>query len=232
MTSDSLALCGAAGGVGTTRVTLEAATLLSRDGRDVCVLDAAYGTQGLADRLTGRIDPDMIELCRSETPLEEGLVDRRAGSGRLAVAPARAPFERIARGKSADAARRFTERIGEAERAFDRVLVDTPPVAANQAVAAVTGADRVAVVCDAARAADAVPRMSDRLADVGVEPAETVVTRTDAHPDADVSIPEFEGSFPAVDDDPARAAVAELLDETLSVRIDPEEQRGLLGDYL
>ena len=167
MGHDSLALVGAAGGVGTTRLTLEAGTLLARDGRDVAVLDAAYATQGLADLTPGRLEPDMTALCLDDTPLETALRDRSLdGAGRLAVCPARAPFERLARAKTPEAAEAFEDRIAEAARAFDHVLVDVPPVAANQAVAAVSAADAVAVVADAARADDAVPRARDRVGTV------------------------------------------------------------------
>ncbi len=233
MSLDTYAFVGAAGGVGTTRLTLETATLLAGEGHDVAVLDAAYATQGLADLTSGRLDPDVTALCLDDTPLEQGLVDRDVdGAGRLAVCPARAPFERLARAKSPAAAEAFERRVGEAARAFDHVLVDTPPVAANQAVSAVTAVDGIALVCDAPRAEAAVPRMIDRLSDVGVEPSVTVVTRTDDHPDADVTVPEFDVVPPAVEaDDAAVEAVAAVLEETLGVKIEREE-RGWLRSRL
>lgn len=171
MPTDTLALVGAAGGAGTTRLTLECATLLARDGRDVAVLDAAYATQGLADHTPGRIDPDMTALCLEDHPLETGLVDRTLeGAGRLAVCPARAPFERLARAKMPAAAETFADHVESAARAFDHVLVDVPPVAANQAVAAATATDAAVLVGDAARAAAVLPRARDRLLDLDVEP--------------------------------------------------------------
>ena len=229
MGHDSLALVGAAGGVGTTRLTLEAGTLLARDGRDVAVLDAAYATQGLADHMSGRIDPDMTALCLEDQPLEAGLLDRRLeAAGRLAVCPARAPFERLARAKTPEAAEALEERIAEAERAFDRVLVDVPPVAANQAVAAVSAADAVAVVADAARATAVLPRARDRLVDVGVDPTATVVTRTDGHPDADAVVPTLEAETPAVETDTeARTAVADVLAVAMDLSVEPQESGGL-----
>jgi len=141
MEHESCALVGAAGGVGTTRLSLECAAAVAGAGRDIAVLDAAYGTQGLADHVPGRIDPDMTALCVDDAPLGDGLVDLDvAGAGRLSVCPARAPFERLARAKAPTAAEAFADRIAEATRAFDAVLVDVPPVAANQAVAAVSAA--------------------------------------------------------------------------------------------
>jgi septum site-determining protein MinD len=229
MTNGSLALVGAAGGVGTTRSTLECATLLARDGRDTAVLDAAYGTQGLADRTHGRIDPDMTTACADDVPIRDALVDRDIeAAGRLAVCPARAPFERLARAKTPEAAEAFERRIEEAGRAFDHVLVDTPPIAANQAVAAVTAADRVAVVCDDARASEAIPRMRDRLDDIGAAADTTVVTRSTGHPDAEVAVPDLEADLPAVAaDTAAREAVADVLEATLGVEVDHEEADSL-----
>ena len=229
MGHDSLALVGAAGGVGTTRLTLEAGTLLARDGRDVAVLDAAYATQGLADHMSGRIDPDMTALCLEDRPLEAGLLDRRLeAAGRLAVCPARAPFERLARAKTPEAAEALEERIAEAERAFDRVLVDVPPVAANQAVAAVSAVDAVAVVADAARATAVLPRARDRLVDVGVDPTATVVTRTDGYPDADAVVPTLEAETPAVETDTeARTTVADVLAVAMDLSVEPQESGGL-----
>lgn len=229
MVGDTLALVGAAGGVGTTRVTLACATLLARNGRDVAVLDAAYETQGLADRTPGRIDSDMTELCLEGGPLERGLVDIGGeGAGRVAVCPARAPFERIARAKTPAAASAFESRVAEASRAFEFVVVDTPPIAANQAVAAVNSVEAVAVVCDGARAEAAVPRMVDRLADTGIDDPTVVVTHESDHPDADVAIPELETEFSA---DGSRSAAFEELDEllekTVGADIDPDDGGGL-----
>lgn len=229
MVTDTVAFVGAVGGAGTTRTTLECAALLSSEGRDVAVLDAAYATQGLADRTPGRLDPDVTALCLDETPLAEGLVDLDVdGGGRLAICPARAPFERLARAKRPEAAAAFGDRIAEAVRAFDHVLVDTPPVAANQAVAAVTSVDRTAVVCDADRAAAAVPRTEDRLADLGAPDPVTVVTLTLDHPDADVTVPTLDDEWPAVDEaDDARDAVADVLEATVGVEVEREDDGGL-----
>lgn len=209
--SETIAFVGAAGGAGTTRLTFECAKLLAHEGRDTIVLDAAYGTQGLADRISGRIAPDMTQLCLDDEPLESGTIDQTIdGAGRLAVCPAHAPFERLARAKTVEAAERFEQRIEEATRHFEFVLVDTPPIAANQAVAAVHAVQTIAVVCDSTRAEDAVPRTLDRLLDIGVERSSTLVTGTTEHPDADVTIPTFDASEPALDHD--AAAHGALLD--------------------
>lgn len=193
------------------------------------VLDAAFGTQGLADQTNGRVETDATELCLGDGPLESGLVDRDVdGAGRLAVCPARAPFERLARAKAPDAAASLESRVGEAARAFDHVLVDTPPVASNQAVAAVTAVETVAIVGDAERSAAAVPRMEDRLADVGVEASVTIVTRTGGHPDADATVPALETDLPAVGTDEAvDRAFADVVAATLDVEIERAQPEGL-----
>jgi len=244
MTNTTTAVVGATGGAGTTRMVVEAATMLARDGRAVAVIDAAYGTQGLADYVAGDVDPDVTALCTDavDAPLDAGLVDPGwTESGRIALCPARAPFERLARAKTVDAARRFEDRIEEAATRFDHVLVDTPPVAANQAVAAVTACERVVVVAPAStRGDDAAQRTADRLVDLGVTPDAVVATRgTIAR--ADVGVPEFEAR--SVADAPLSAggssrdgaiaeAAAALVDDDLS---SVGDERGLIdgvGDYL
>ena len=201
MTYTTAALVGVAGGVGTTRTTLEAAVALAADGADVAVLDAAYATQGLGDYLTGRIDPDLTALVtdRAEEPLSAGLIDLDAGTpGRVACCPVDAPFERLARAKRVEAARRFEERIEAATATFDHVLVDVPPVAANQAVAAVTTCERVGLVAPVGdRGADATARLRERLADLGTAADVLVATGgTDESGAADVVLPEAEVAVP------------------------------------
>jgi len=202
MDATTAALVGATGGAGTTRLAVETATLLADEGRDVAVLDAAFGTQGLSDHLDGRLDPDVTALVTDATddPLSSGLVEFDADAsldGRVACCPARAPFERLARAKKPEAVRRFEDRIVEASDAFDAVVVDTPPVAANQAVAAVTAVDRVGIVAPATtRGADAVGRMRARLQDVDAV-ADTVVSTRGELADADASLPAVDAPAPA-----------------------------------
>lgn len=201
--NSTLALVGATGGAGTTRLSVELGATLANDGHDVAILDAAYGTQGLAQYVGGRIDPDLTTLVVGDGRLESGLADLAASvPGRLAACPVAAPFERLSRAKTPDAARRLEALIAEAAAAFDHVLVDTPPVAANQAVAAATTTDRVALVVPASeRGADALPMARDRLADIRVR-NQTVIANgaNDAHPigDADVSVPRSDVTRPSV----------------------------------
>ena len=198
----TVALAGAAGGVGTTRLTVECGATLARAGYDVAVLDAAYATQGLAAYADGRLGTDITEVVTEDRELEAALAEYPAeAAGRLALAPARAPFERLARAKTAGAAERFEDRMAAAALSHDLGLVDTPPVAANQAVAAVTAADRVAVVtADSRRGADALARTRGRLQDVGTA-ADAVLVNRAGEPavvtEADAAVPATDRRRPA-----------------------------------
>ncbi len=231
--AETVAFVGAAGGVGTTRVTLACAELLARDGRDTVVLDAAYETQGIADRISGTISPDMTQLCLSDGPLESGLIDQSIeGAGRFSVCPAHAPFSRLAKAKHPEAAERFETRVKEAQRHFEHVLIDTPPIAANQAVAAVMGVDTVTVVCDEPRADTAVPRTADRLADLGLDEFITVITRSSAHPDADATVPTLDQEAHPVGKTVVPVdAFSGVLEATTGVRISSENANGIFDGF-
>lgn len=235
------ALVGATGGAGTTRLTVEVAATLAREGRSVAVFDAAFATQGLARYIPGRIDPDLTALLVDDDhAFEDALYELPVElPGRVACAPAYAPFERLARAKTPEAAQLFEEILADATREFDHVLVDTPPVAANQSIGAVTAADRVALVAPATpRGADTVGRTCDRLRDLGTH--ESLVVANRAHGDhplssADVSIPEGpeiprEAALTAVDPDEAFApAVAHLTEQLTGATLDLEvDEEGLL----
>lgn len=238
----TLAVVGAVGGAGATRLTIEIGTALAREGRDVAVLDAAYATQGLADHVSGRIDPDVTACVTEPRSLADGLVTLPLdAAGRVACLPAYAPFERVARAKTSGAAEELTSFTAEAAGRFDAVLLDTPPVAANQAVAAVTVADRVALVApDSRRGADALPRAADRLRDLGVVPdcevANAGVGGEGTVERAAVTVPASGATAP--DDAPAypgggafAAAVASVAASTLAVEPEPDGGGGL-GSYV
>lgn len=235
MSTVTTALVGAVGGAGTTRLCIELAGLFAAEGEEVVVLDAAYATQGLADHLDGRIDPDVTALVTEDRPLADGLVTLdTAGDGSVAVAPARAPFERLARAKTPEAAQRFESLVDAARERADRVLVDVPPVAANQAVAAVNAADRVALVAPGTtRGADGVARMRDRLADVGADADAVVATRTDECGFTDATVPTDEtgpGETPVADtgDGAFAAGVAAAAAVACDTEIEREFDGGLL----
>lgn len=238
----TVALAGAAGGVGTTRLTVECAATLARAGYDVAVLDADYATQGLAAYVDGQLGTDITEVVTEDRELEAAVADYPADTaGRLALAAARAPFERLARAKTAGAAERFEDRMAAASLSHDVVFVDTPPVAANQAVAAVDAAERVALVApDTVRGADGLARMSGRIADVGAEVDATVANFAGEDPvvrDADAWVPTTDVTDPtdcpsclSVDETfaPAVAAATEaVLDTSLGLEF---EESGRFGN--
>ncbi len=187
MHATTLALVGATGGAGTTRTAVELAALGARDGRDVAVIDAAFTTQGLSEYVTGRIETDCTALVTDSTgaslsaaayPLAvggESNGDRLTGvdsgadlRGRVDAIPAYAPFERMARAKTAEAAQKLSGRIDDAATAYDAVIVDAAPVGSNEAVGAVTAADRVEAVYPATtHGKDALQRLRGRIADIG-----------------------------------------------------------------
>lgn len=231
------AFVGVTGGAGTTRLSVECATGLARAGHSVAVLDAAFGTQGLATAVDGRIDPDLTSVLTGEAAFADALVDAWPElDGRVAVAPAHAPFERVARAKAPDAARQFETCVDHAARRFDHVVVDVPPVADNQSVAAVHAVDQRALVApDARRGGDLLPRMRGRLVDLGAEADALVTTRVDGEspthlPEADHAVPTDDGSVvspaSAIENSEFAVAVGDLTADLFdrSIEIEPPSQ--------
>lgn len=179
MAVTTLSVLGVAGGVGATRLSVELGAALARDGRNVAVLDAAFDTQGLAGYVDARLDPDLTAVLTDDAPLGAALVELDVdATGRLALAPAHAAFERVARAKAPEAARALDATVEEAADMFDAVVVDTPPVASNPAVASVTAADvRAAIVPPTKRGRDALQRERGRLEDVGTAADAVVANR-------------------------------------------------------
>lgn len=197
MHATTLAMVGATGGAGTTRTAVELATIGARNGHDVAVIDAAFTTQGLSAYVTGQIDTDCTALItdKRDEPLSAATypirgVDAAASTqeiasfGIAAAIPARAPFERLARAKTAEAAQRLERRIDEAATSYDAVIIDTAPVGSNEAVAAVTTADRVAAVFPSTpHGHDALQRLRGRIADVGGSVDSTIAVARDTGDD-------------------------------------------------
>lgn len=243
MATQTLAIVGAAGGVGTTRLTVECGATLARAGWDVALFDAAYTTQGLSAYVEGPIEQDITALVTDETPLEETLYEHDADvPGRLALCPARAPFERQARAKTAGAAETLERQLAAASLSHDAVLVDTPPIGGNQALAAVNAADRRAVVTtDTERGADALALTRERLADIGHQTAVVVANRGQADAvSADVRVPESGASKPQAcpasvpPDETFAPAVADAVEALVETDLDlsfPDGKRfgGLVG---
>ncbi|MBO4247862.1 ParA family protein [Halomicrobium sp. IBSBa] len=236
--ADTLAFVGVAGGVGTTRTVVETAATLARDGHSVAVLDAALGTQGLSTYVEGRLDPDLTAVLVEETGFSEAAIPGWPElDGEVALYPAHAPFERLARAKTVDAAQRLETCIDHAAGQYDHVLLDVPPVADNQAVAAVRGADQRALVAPATRRGnDHLPRMRGRLVDLGFDADAVVGTFADGETalSADYELPAAERGVTeptAIDPDTEFAPAVATMTEALcrcSLDLDfPEE--GLLS---
>ncbi|EMA03765.1 AAA domain-containing protein [Haloarcula vallismortis] len=233
----TLAFVGCTGGAGTTRLTVETAATLARGGRSVAVVDAAFGTQGLATYVDGRLDTDVTAVAVGDAPIDDALFEWDIDAdGRVALCPAHAPFERLARAKSAESAQALERAIEAVAGRFDHVLLDVPPIASNQAVAAATTAQRRALVVPAGqRGGDLLPRQQGRLRDIDAPAAAVVATRVhgqngDAIEDAAHTVPHIGPDAPrplAAEPDsdvaPAVAAIAEdLLDVDLGLTFEDD----------
>lgn len=246
----TLAVVGATGGAGTTRLTVEMGATLAREGHDVAVLDAAFATQGLSEYLAGRLDGDVTTVLADDQELETALYPLATGCpGEFVCAPAAAPFERFARAKTAGAARRLESVVERLASTVEFVLLDVPPVAANQAVAAVNAAGRIAVVAPATgHGADAVARQRGRIDDLGgsvdavVANAYPTADDTEDHPLADdalVTLPASETVAPTAApvctegiDAPFAAAVGRAVRGTLDASVPVEsDDDGLLERF-
>jgi cellulose biosynthesis protein BcsQ len=237
----TLALVGAVGGAGTTRTAVESGAMLARDGYDVTILDAAFGTQGLADYVEGRIDADLTAVLTEDAELDAATYPIATDApGRLKAVPACAPFHRFARAMTAGAAERFERQIAAAGLSADVVLVDTPPIATNQAVAAVNAANQVALVTpDTVRGADGLARQRGRLGDLDVAVEHVLATFT-ATPavleEAGTALPESDvveaGVAPTAGHQttPYVQAIATFVEDAFGVDLDVEfEASGRLG---
>ena len=236
MTGTVCALVGTVGGAGTTRLSLEFAATLARADREVAVVDAAFGTQGLATAIPGDVGTDVTDAVTDGLPLAEATTPLGLDlPGEVHVAPARAPFEQLARAKTSACARRLAERLSTAADRYDRVFVDVPPVAANPAVAAVTAADRVVLVApDSAHGRASLPRTRDLLADVDARGDAGVAHFADPDDrdlhEADVAVPD--GETTALREAPVSVApegfptaVAVAVETTLGVDLELEEPK-------
>jgi len=199
MTVTSAALVGTVGGGGTTRLAVELGAAFARAGRRALVLDLDFDTQGLASRVPGRLSPDSTQLLTDPSiDLDAATHDVPLDApGTLALCPAHAPFTRVADAKAPDAAQRLDDRLTEAAVAgYDAVLVDTPPIASNPAVAAVTATDRTALVASPdERGVDAIQRARGRLADVGAN-EDLVVTTAASAPTPEADLPDADHAIP------------------------------------
>lgn len=223
-----VAVVGTAGGVGTTRLTVECGATLAREGHDVAIFDAALATQGLRSYAETEISPDVTALMTDDAALGDVLYELPVDlPGEVVLAPARAPFARLARAQTAGAAQHLERQLAAASLSHDVVLVDTPPLDGNQAVAAVNAAERVALVTpDTLRGRDALALAHGRLDDIG-ESADLVVRNRAtgtlseglAVPESDVTTA-TEAPVCANPDETFAPAVAEVVEALLDVSLD------------
>ena len=235
-----VAVVGAAGGVGTTRLTVECGATLARAGHDVAIFDAAFATQGLRSYVDEPVDADVTALVTDEVSLGNVLYDLPFElPGRLTLAPVRAPFERLARAQTQQAAEQFERELAAASLSNDIVLVDTPPVASNQAVAAVDAAEQTVLVTeDTPRGNDALALSRGRLADIGVSDDIVFRNRDTGLLSEGIPIPESEAIAAAdapvcvAPDETFAPAVAHGLETLFETSLDLEfssASRGILG---
>lgn len=223
-----VAVVGTAGGVGTTRLTVECGATLARAGRDVALVDAAFSTQGLRSYVEADVSTDVTALLTEEGSLGDVLYDIPTDTeGRLVAAPARAPFERLARAQTAGAAQRLERQLAASSLSHDVVLVDTPPLAGNHAVAAVNAAERVALVTeDTARGRDGLALLRGRLQDIGASGDVVLRNRATGQLSEGVAIPESEETRAAAapaclrPDAEFAPAVAEAVEAMLDISLD------------
>lgn len=232
-------MIGAAGGVGTTRLTLEVGATLAADGRDTIIVDAALDTQGLAAHVAGPIEPDVTTLVTEGGDLEDGLLTYPTETaGSLRLCPAHAPFTRIAAAKAPEAAERLGTLIADATSLAEHVVVDVPPLASNTAVGGAAAADRRALITPATiRGRDALSRSLGSLADLGMGADLVVANRAkgDDLDDADLAIPEsvqtdVPKSPSALSDEAGFGSAMSALTESLyAITLDVDLSAGLAG---
>jgi len=234
------AFVGVVGGAGATRLTVEAGVALASSGASVAVLDASLDTQGLSRHLPGTLDPEFASVLAGDAALTDALVSHPASdglSGRLELAPVRAPFTRVAAAKTPAAGERVADALDDAKESFDFVLVDAPPVATNPAVGAVTATEKTVLVApDTERGADGVARERERLSDMGADGSTVAYNRADDKEDTEAHrIPAFSEAVAAgesayaTEATPFAPALAALLADVFGVELDGVPEGGLLS---
>lgn len=201
MAGTCVAFVGTVGGIGTTRSVLEIGGLLARNGEVVLTIDLDFATQGLGRLVEERPAVDATALLADpDADLDDAVVDWAVdGDGSLGVVPSLAPFVEIADAKTEAAGARVADRLAEAAKRADHVLLDVPPVVSNQAIGAVTAADRVIAVSPPTdRGVDGLQRERGRLADVGGDlDAVLAVGDGDPPPEASAHVPALPADAPS-----------------------------------
>ena len=220
------AVVGASDGAASAQLCLALGHTLAAADRSVLLLDVDADTQPLARYTPGAIETEFSQVLLGDAALEEAVSPIETDGRRLAISPFRAPFTRLARAKAPEAAQRLAPILDDATAQYNHVIVHTPPVGSNPAVAAITETSTTALVTRAdERGLDALYAMQGRVEDIGTEPATTVATGRQAHADAvDVVLPDVTPDMPSPADlssvsTQTRAALATLADRLCGVDV-------------
>lgn len=195
------AFVGATGGAGTTRLTIECATLCAASGADVAVLDLAIDTQGIASYTDAALDPELTAVLTEDAPIDQAMVTLSTSTtGTVSLCPSRASVVQIAAAKTEDAADQLMPVIDQLSTEYDWLLLDIPPAVHNLALAGLQAADSRLVVTPATQCgADALRRMEGRFRDLDCDLSGVIATFDEtASPvqRADTTIPAFEVTAP------------------------------------
>jgi len=187
------AVVRASDGTASAPLCLALGGMLAAADRSVLLLDVDADIQPLARYTHGVIDPDLSQVLLGDTTLEEATYPIQADDGHIAVSPFRAPFTRLARAKASEAAQQLAPVLETATTRYDHIIVHTPPIGSNPAVAAITEASTVGIATRADEPGlDALYTMQGRIDDIGAEWTATVATGRNKHADAvDVVLPDI-----------------------------------------
>ncbi len=198
MSPRTVALVGAAGGVGTTRLTVECGATLARTGRDVAIFDSAFHTQGLRDYPHRTGTRDATALATGEATLEETLVICEPGlSGRLTLCPATTTMGQFQQTTSPEAADRFATTVAGAALSRDAVLIDVPPTVTPLSRAVLGIADLIVLVTtETPRGTRALSRHQQRLHELGHPPDCVLFNHADTTLQDAIAVPTSNQSDP------------------------------------
>ncbi|MFC7059336.1 ParA family protein [Halovenus salina] len=222
-----VAVVGTAGGVGTTRLTVECGATLARTGRDVALVDADFSTQGLRSYVDADVEADVTALLTEEASLGDVLYDISTDTEEGWSLRRHEPRSNGCAGTDSGRGTAAERQLAASSLSHDVVLVDTPPLTGNHAVAAVNAAERVALVAgDTPRGRDGLALLRGRLQDIGASGDVVLRNRATGHLSEGIGIPESDEttatnapSCPTPDSDFA-PAVADAVEAMLDISLD------------
>ncbi len=224
--STTAALARASDGTASGPLCLALGGMLAAADRSVLLLDVDADIQPLARYTPGAIDSDLSQVLLGDATLEEATYPIQVAGDHIAVSPFRAPFARLARAKASEAAQQLSPILEAAATRYDHVIVHTPPIGSNPAVAAVTEASTVGIATRADEyGLDALYTMQGRIEDIGAEWTTTLATGRNKHADAvDVVLPDIVPGMSAPADPSSiskqtRTALATLASQLCGVEI-------------